>query len=301
MLKNISIILKRSGITAFALMAFAVVPGTAMASAIVVDGIRTLEETTLGLSPSLMTSTPQGAGTGSDGGEYGASFVTTWTNDHHSFYDGNHDLDGDGNPDTPLTEVFYLVSGGGSSLNLFMEAPIYARNMIWRDFTASNSTDCTDAGDPCMGLTNADVEPYLEGSHHDKGGSSTVKMDYKTMTDSEKITFGGNTYDFQNSGSNWATSEDWVLANGCTTSECTFRDVTLSYEFSLTSLGIGEADDIIQDLMDNGMVFHLSDERRAAFIPPQPPHEVPVPAAFWLFGTAIFGLIGMRRKAKLTA
>ncbi len=28
---------------------------------------------------------------------------------------------------------------------------------------------------------------------------------------------------------------------------------------------------------------------------------VPVPAAFWLFGTTIFGLIGMRRKAKLAA
>jgi hypothetical protein len=28
---------------------------------------------------------------------------------------------------------------------------------------------------------------------------------------------------------------------------------------------------------------------------------IPIPAAFWLFGTAIFGLIGMRRKAKLAA
>jgi len=31
------------------------------------------------------------------------------------------------------------------------------------------------------------------------------------------------------------------------------------------------------------------------------PDPIPVPAAFWLFGTAIFGLIGMRRKAKLAA
>jgi hypothetical protein len=43
--------------------------------------------------------------------------------------------------------------------------------------------------------------------------------------------------------------------------------------------------------MDNGLGFHLSPEEFG-----DPPSVVPVPAAFWLFGTALIGFIGFSRK-----
>jgi len=76
----------------------------------------------------------------------------------------------------------------------------------------------------------------------------------------------------------------------------------MSFEMLFTdATKITTVTDWLKGWRDNGsgerIVFHLSPERGGVTdIPP-----VPVPAAFWLFGTAIFGLIGMRRKAKLAA
>jgi len=251
MLKNISIILKQSGIAALGLMAFSLVPGLAMAAGLSVDGIKSVNE-------------------------YSMSFDASWKNGHKTEFSIY-------NPDPQKTTLWYDTDG--DQFKLFMEVPIYAKNMIW-----SNDQS---------GLTSTDVAEYNEHytSHHEDLTKS--KMDYRWATHSEKVENfgqGGESHLQDAATSTYASSLTYLLGNNtCSKTKCLERDQTMSFEYLFT-LAAGNA--IKTAIEKNGLVYHLSSERRAGYTPPP---EIPVPAAFWLFGTAIFGLIGMRRKAKLAA
>ncbi len=148
--------------------------------------------------------------------------------------------------------------------------------------------------------TQGYLKAYNDGSHH-----ADVKMDYGTQTGSEYFKLNGSDVDlkWQDEDANttddftWATSREYLINEKiCTTSQCLAFDTTSSLELMWLGLGSEQAAIDIRDGITD-MQLHLSDEARG--LPPV--GEVPVPAAFWLFGTAIFGLIGMRCKAKSAA
>lgn len=128
---------------------------------------------------------------------------------------------------------------------------------------------------------------YIEGG----GGTGT----------GENGAGGGDKGDVWDIGQDWAhsgnTAESWL---GCTfvgTDTCKI-DLTLlgldldGKRIAIRSVGIEKIGDLAEFKSSEFKIGSLTYND----IPP-----IPVPAAFWLFGTAIFGLIGMRRKAKLAA
>ena len=277
MVKSISIILKRSGIAALGLMAFAAIPGNA---AITVDGVM-------------------------DGDVYDTFKDLQWYNDHNSVYNLADNL---------FNRMYYTnvdASGGGATdgtLNLFLEVPIYARNMIWVGDGETNSV-----------LDSDYVDYYAAGTHHNQAKDLT----YGTQTGSEFFELDGTgilsqfpgdlCFGVQDDGGNceggsdkqtnpdsnddiyWQTSLDYLVDSGtCTTTDkCEEYGRTMSLEILFSSLGTGVGQGIVDSI--TALRLHLSDEMVGLPIT-QPPNPVPVPAAFWLFGSALVGLAGIKRK-----
>ena len=277
MLKGISIIMNRCGlVTGASLLALVITSGSSMAATTVdVNGILETDEYT-----------------GTDSGSFEASFINE--HEHETIYTGSE-----------TTTVYWEEEG--DYLYLFMEAPIYAKNMIWGE-----------------DVTDADILLYQDqyNNHHnplnhyqpgdagceDKDGSCKDSLDYKRATHSEGVEFEDyGKFGLQDSGSfdggdiYMETSLKWLVDNtSCTDGilgDCNARNTTMSFEFMmlLSSLTGGNSVALLDELENgDGIGFHLSPEMAGTQV-------VPVPAAFWLFGTALVGLIGMRRKTKLTA
>jgi len=253
-----------------------------------------------------------------DAGEaYTGSRSIQWYNNHHTIYGESENL---------MNTMQYSMTA--NSLNLFLEVPDYARVMIWsQGVEYFDTTLCSPGpGDPCGGLDSEYLELYRQGSHHESGGKKKVKMDYGTQTGSEYFRLVTNSGDdlcfgLQNDGGHcdkddpsdrktftggdtgpntetgtafgdvtWATSRDYVLANGCSEAFCDRYDTTMSLELVMMGLAPGRAQEILDSITD--LNLHLSDE--AAGLPAIPP--VPIPGALWLFGSALLGFAGIRRK-----
>ena len=265
-----------------AILLFLASAGTAsavMVGSVNIDGIRSAGEYS-------------GANSGSE--------TLLWFNDHESIYTREA---------ANMNTMRWEINGGGSdwSLALFVEVPTYARRMVWAADCKykPGSPDAADCGDIPTDILDA----YYEGTHH-----KDVNMSYNTQTGSEyfklnglDICFGlqddgGNCKDAtvyqnpvddvtKNEGIFWQTSRHWVLDNGCTTNQCLMFDTSMSLELLFRGLAtIGEATALVAGV--TSLQLHLSDEARG--LPPIP--EVPVPAAFWLFGSALIGFIGYSRK-----
>jgi len=265
-------------LTAASLLALASLAGTAAAANI--DGIMT----------------------GSDG--YTGSKNVQWYNNHHSIYTMAAGL---------TTKLHYAYDSG--TLSLLVQVPIYAKNMIW----AEDKSDL----DPVF------VQYYEDGTHHSSWNSS-----YKTAVDSEyfKLEGTGTLAEFDNDmcfglasdGGNcdvspfknpvpggipvskdspvsiyWQTSLDWLLGAGSAecgditgsgsndpSKNCGAYNRTMSLEIAISGL-LSEAEG--QAIVDSvtAMNLHLSDEMIA---------PVPVPAAAWLFGSALLGLVAVGRR-----
>jgi len=227
-----------------------------------------------------------------------------WYNGHESIY-------------TPeamnMNNLYWEINGGGSdwSVAIFAEVPTYARRMIWAE-DCDYKPSAPDAAD-CGGIPTDILDAYFDGTHH-----SSVKMDYGTQTGSEFFLFNGPDICFglqddggncktgttytdpvddvnENDGIFWQTSRHWVLDNGCTVTECLMFNTTMSIEMLFRGLSsMAEALALVDSV--KSMELHLSDEARD--LPDIP--EVPIPAAIWLFGTALIGFIGISRRTNLS-
>jgi hypothetical protein len=262
-----------------------VLPGAATAgSTVTVDGIMSTGEYT-----------------GSSGGTTSGTRSLLWWNDHHSIYTKTTP------PPTgaQMNDLFWEINNGGAdnvSLNIFVEVPDYARRMIWADgckFSGGSVSSACAPLDP--GGDQMYLDPYYAGTHH-----SEANMDYKTQTESEYFKLNGSSVNIKwqsedgdlSDNFTWKTSREYLISNGiCTTSLCQAFGTTSSLEVMWTGLkDVAAASAIYMGITD--MQLHLSDEARG--IPNMHIPEVPVPAAFWLFGTALIGFIGMSRRTNLS-
>jgi hypothetical protein len=180
---------------------------------------------------------------------------------------------------------------------LVLEVPLDAKNMVW----------------------GPSADPFL--SEYDDG-LSAGQMDFNKATGSEKVIFG--TTDLAADGKDaeagqikldlakgdttnnspwtivgWKDSTDYLLGAGSgecmsmnAATDCGASTRTMSFEVKFEALNLAT---LKTALVNNGAAFHLSPERNGA----PDMSEVPVPAAFWLFGSALIGFIGFSRRTTL--
>jgi len=249
---------------------------------------------------------------GDDG--YNKMTIVEFFNDHHSQFDPNDP----GNTGT----MRWIDHADG--LYVYGEVPLKAKNNIWGNGVTPEELalyyegwcDAPAAGQSC--------------THHNKdgvggdptSGSEPLVLDFERATGSEKFVVaatnlksdgkaeGGITVDFGVSNdADTKTSVDWVIANEgnepgkCDTTNCNEYDIPMSFETLFTGndatqvLGWLQGWDAYNADNNNskpvGLVAHLSPERGGVT------SVVPVPAAFWLFGTALIGFIGISRRTNL--
>jgi hypothetical protein len=216
---------------------------------------------------------------------YANSFVTSWTNGHQT----ENSIYADG---LDNTNVRYTQDG--DMLFLYMEVPLYAKNMIWGD-----------------GVTAQDILDY--NGHYTTHHDDLTEITYSTATGSEKTIFnggvgvvfaakkgkddkdgGGGDYVGDLDGSysgigitEYATSHDYLIfgTGECDTTNCSASDTKMSFEFKF-NLVAEDQDMLLDGIQTDGIEFHLS------------PEKVPVPAAVWLFGSALMGMGAIARRKK---
>jgi len=250
---------------------------------------------------------------------YTNSVEMQFANDHHSQYA----------LDDPSNNTTMYWNDHANGLYVYGAVPLKMKNMIWGDVPDEEIAlyyqgwcDAPADGQPC--------------THHNKdgvggdpsSGSEPLVLDYNRATGSEKFVLAANSVtegtgkngeikinvdggikvdlaDYPD-GVNTQTSVDWVLKNvpDCNKTNCLASDIPMSFEMLFTGADRSTILPWLQSWVaynnDNSLdrpsalIAHLSPERGGE-IPP-----VPVPAAFWLFGTALLGFIGFSRRTSLS-
>lgn len=223
---------------------------------------------------------------------YANSQVVTWFNGHQTA----NSIYGDFDNQSFATMIQYGIgqlagdSTGSEYFFVFVEVPLYGKNMIWDsaavDFPIKNT-------DPSVGLTEDDVAPYRvhHETHHNPGD---LKLNFNTATGSEKVVFvdsdGDNQFEADLDGDAddkfgliaFKDSVDYLFDNNLATKDLSLaRDRTMSFEFQF------EVDKVMNSellgFISNGIEFHLSPERGL----------IPAPGALALLG---LGALGRRRR-----
>jgi hypothetical protein len=256
-------------------LALIALPAPAIAGAFKLDGI---------ISPA--TAVP------AFGGDmYTTTFEAGWFNGH------NEDNYPDTTPPSQTTTVRYGKGtdfGEGSSTEyswLFLEVPLYAKNMIWGEsiFTADDIAEYGKDFD-FGGATGS--EKVIFGNSGEE-----VVLDLAAAYDKDGTPSGKDSV--KENDSPWTIvdvrdSVDFLLGSGqCDTNTCEARNRTMSFEVKLAALSASEESSLFSAISSNQLNFHLSPDRVADV------SEIPVPAAFWLFGTALIGFIGYSRRTRL--
>jgi hypothetical protein len=249
---------------------------------------------------------------------YTKAITANWINAHKtefSIYDDWSDT----------TTVWYTTDT--DYLYLYIEAPLYAKNMVWgtgcdaactaeysdqygthhndalvMDYAGATGSEAADFevitgvnfNGSYLGKSQGKKDSSKGKKNHSKGKKNSLKSKNNPLKGKKNPSKAGTGVAL------YASSHDWLLDNGCDTTNCAASTVEMSFEFALDRNVVDE-DDIIASIQTpaHGIVFHLSPERRASAVPisPDPISAVPVPAAAWLFGSAL-GLLGwMRRKS----
>ncbi len=215
---------------------------------------------------------------------YSNTESVTWFNGHqtaNSFY-------GDFGNQSHTTNISYGVStfGGADYFFLHVEAPLYAKNMIWENRDWGDEFVNTD---PNAGLIEGDVTSYRV--HHETHHNPfSMNLDFNGATGSEKMFFldsnGDGVFgaDLDGNADNafglvgYKDSVDYLLDNGLSTVDLSLaRDTTMSFEF-MFELDSAMNEQILE-YARNGIEFHMSPERGL---------PVPAPAS-----AALLGLGGM--------
>ncbi len=191
-------------------------------------------------------------------------------------------------------------------LFLYVEAPLYAKNMIWQNLDWKNTYPLTNTN-PAIGLTEADVASYRthHETHHKPGD---MKLDFGGATGSEKMEFFDSegdlifTADLDGDADNkfglaengFLDSVDYLFNNGLATEDLSLnRDTKMSFEFKFG----GSARNDLMDYLEapNGMsvAFHLSPERGASSTP------VPEPATMAILALGGIGVLRRRKRARV--
>jgi len=222
-----------------------------------------------------------------DGDTYLNSETVSWYQGHQT----HNSIYGDFNNQLGSTTISYGESGG--HFYLFVEAPLYAKNMIWEDRNWGGVINNTDEN---AGLTEEDVHQYRV--HHETHHNPyTMNLDFGGATGSEKFIFVDGNGDeafkadidgnVDNSFGLIAAmdSADYLIDNGFATESLSLnRNRTMSYEFKFT-LNATENEAILE-LIRNGIELHLSPERGL---------PVPTPGSLALLGLGGMGMIRRRR------
>lgn len=195
---------------------------------------------------------------GSD--DYANSATVTWYQGHKNEFSIYGDFDNQSYTTTIRWGVAEDADGimGEEFFFLYVEAPLYAKNMVWGD-----------------ALPEADKTPYRvhHETHH---GVGDLDLDFSDATGSEKIVIvnsGGsdefeadlagnvdNAFNYLDSKDSW----DYLRDNTSHTETLsTARDQVMSFEmkFELNQDGSADAMALVNFARDNGLELHLSPER----------------------------------------
>ena len=220
--------------------------------------------------------------TGEDG--YTNSATVTWYNGHQT----NNSIYGNFDNQVYTTTIRWGVAKEASDLLgddyffLHVEAPLYAKNMIWG-----------------QGLLESDIAPYRvhHETHHSPGD---LDLDFNTATGSEKLVFvdsdGDDVFKADLAGNadndynlvGYKDSSDYLLDNALATEQSSLNRTTkMSFEFQFALNQNGSADaEVLVLLAQNGIELHLSPERGL----------VPEPSTTFLFGVSSALLLMRRRR-----
>ena len=231
-----------------------------------------------------------------DANEYSNFFTVGWYNGHEEA--GSQFKKADDHK----TTVYW--DSNSTSFFLYLEVPLEAKSMIW-------GTGVTEAEarlyyqhwcSPNDGNPAADDGSNC--SHHVNGWTTFLSKikEFGTMTGSEKVIFGqgvkgdlakgasGNSY---GSILDYMDSVDYVTSTasglGCNTTNCGASNIPMAFEFEF---GVSFQAQIIQDIENNELEFHLSPERGAT-------SAVPVPSSIAILGLGL-AVLGFSRKKKNT-
>ena len=240
----------------------------------------------------------------SDGASsYGNSETVSWFNNHKTEFS----IYGDSNNPLGTTTIQYGVdelageTSGAEYFFLYVEVPLYAKNMIWQDNDWKNDYPLSNT-DPNVGLTEADVASYRvhHETHHNPGD---MKLDFKTATDSSNAVFVDSsgvkqfTADLAGNADSafgligFKDSADYLLDNGISTMELSLaRDTTMSFEFQF-ALDAAQNTELL-NLVRNGIEFHLSPERGLTQVIPEPSSLI----VWSLIGLSFAGIGRWRRR-----
>ncbi|MBT3199940.1 MAG: PEP-CTERM sorting domain-containing protein [Phycisphaerales bacterium] len=206
--------------------------------------------------------------------------------------------------DQPTTTIYYEYDN--DNFFLYVEAPLYAKNMIWQNLDWKNIYPVPNT-DPLIGLTEEDVASYRtqHETHHRVGD---MKLDFGGATGSEKMELfdrNGNllfTANLAGDADNafglvqdgFMDSVDYLIDNGLATEDLSLnRETPMSFEFKF---GRSESNALLGHIEDpNGGIeasFHMSPERGLTM-----PEPVPEPATMLMLAAGI-PLLAERRKKR---
>lgn len=187
---------------------------------------------------------------------------------------------------------------------LFLEVPLEAKNMIWGEsvFTAQDKIDYGKNGFDFKGATHSEKVIFGESGKE-------ITINFGGRFDRDDGTPSGNPTEGKDgivdNGSSLTIldvrdSVDFLVGSGqCGTSgnadtTCEARTRTMSFEIKFAALSDQQKTNLFAGITSNELDFHLSPDRVADV------SQVPVPAAFWLFGSALIGFIGFSRRTNLS-